>query len=1097
MSILACSFLLLVCFAGPSAGSTTEVKIQKIAADGITVLNETTVDYRWMEQHLPVMGDGSTHYYLQGPVFVDNPEDRWNPAEDTNVREKDMGAIKGTDLADLCDLVGGMSDGDEVVVQASDGFKKTFASENVYSPPSRQGPIVIAWYEGTKGYVPSYADGMRLLFMPDASGNPWGIHAMGVWDWHESASEKYWYYYYNGNEMYPTTTGLSVRSVSDILILSQEEPAGTIRVTSQPGGAHIFIDGDEVPDRTPADLTGIPAGTYAVRAELDGYEVPEEVLVEVEHMRIAEAHFDLLPVSDEAEEDTSDSGDAGMDRWSGADGSALSLYSAGKMQGTVSMTVIPGLDGPMHGGQDRAVNVSNLPPNEENALVRLYIFSSNGTDHRTGSGAVPAFELKRGNEILKPDSYFEDRGANQTDGTIVTTTFAIPGNTSQGKADLIMRLADSPDISCQVQGGAVIRVSRDPAGRSAASWIFEGADLIAALPGTGRPEAETGTEFELSAKGEAYAQGRLWFISTGGADDPAGRYQVQLNGEMHTGMVRQEEGNVQMAEVPFLSPSPGSSVSTAIRATVNDTYGLYGETRLVAFTLEGEKIQADLNPDETLSPAATRNTAAISVSPVPSSHQTPGPSQAGVNPPPSGDADGPLHQSPTSTLTPPGTPAGGPVSWFAPITDRITAFLILLFGEPAGTGTEEGITGLLAWEQTAGTPDSGTTGGQEPPGIQADPDAKPGSDSQGGIAPDGSELRDSPFTKDPGPPEPQSGAKDIPPEMPDTLQSPGTGIDLIESGTETGDVPSFPSRNRTRHGGIAITSYPENVDVRIDNKLVNSHIPAVVYGLKEGNHLVDVRLKSESGTIIGTQSARVYVPADTITTARFDLIRTVTVQNIRVITQDNATASFTVNGYYPLRKTPADVQFSGLDSFITVSREEAYLTLTPTTVTEAGIITIADTMPPLYRLRVVSEPSGGDIWIDGFRTGLQTPAVVPNVSAGPHRVMVHLPGHVPGDQVFLVPVDGGPDVKESVSYVLETYPSGPLIVESIPPGASISLDGISTGERTPFSFQYIPLGIHVVTVTRNGESRKADVIVKPGESRRYIIEFEGNGTRDG
>ncbi len=133
-------------FSGASA-ATTSVHILKYASDGITILNETTVTYQWLEQNLPVQGDGVTHYYHQGPVFVDDPDPvveeqlRWNPEEDTNVQEKDMGAVKGTDLRDLCELVGGMSPGEEVKILSSDGFSKWFAYKNVYEYSSREGPI--------------------------------------------------------------------------------------------------------------------------------------------------------------------------------------------------------------------------------------------------------------------------------------------------------------------------------------------------------------------------------------------------------------------------------------------------------------------------------------------------------------------------------------------------------------------------------------------------------------------------------------------------------------------------------------------------------------------------------------------------------------------------------------------------------------------------------------------------------------------------------------------------------------------------------------------------------------------------------------------
>ena len=131
------------------AGGTVSVKITKLAKDGTTVLEQKTVTYQWMRDNLPVMGDGTTHYYHQGPVFVDDPDPqtqemlRWNPEEDTNVDTKDMGALLGTNLTDLCDLVGGMSGGDTLKVKSSDGWNRTFAYKNVYQYSSREGPMVL------------------------------------------------------------------------------------------------------------------------------------------------------------------------------------------------------------------------------------------------------------------------------------------------------------------------------------------------------------------------------------------------------------------------------------------------------------------------------------------------------------------------------------------------------------------------------------------------------------------------------------------------------------------------------------------------------------------------------------------------------------------------------------------------------------------------------------------------------------------------------------------------------------------------------------------------------------------------------------------
>jgi PKD repeat protein len=214
----------------PATAYTTDITVTKLAADCLTVIDKQTVSYQWMRDNLPVLGDGTTHYYLQGPVFVDDltnetheQELRWNPDEDTNCYpDKDFGALRGTNITALCNLVGGMSPGEEVKVQSSDGWYRKFAYANVYTPPAKTGPMVIAWEKN--GQYPSdagYFDGMRLVWFADTSTNPWGEHVFGNYDWYESAAPQYWYYYTSGTENYPTTTGLSGQVVSDLIIYSK------------------------------------------------------------------------------------------------------------------------------------------------------------------------------------------------------------------------------------------------------------------------------------------------------------------------------------------------------------------------------------------------------------------------------------------------------------------------------------------------------------------------------------------------------------------------------------------------------------------------------------------------------------------------------------------------------------------------------------------------------------------------------------------------------------------------------------------------------------------------------------------------------------
>jgi hypothetical protein len=178
--------LLLSTLPAQAAEPATNIVVIKYASDDTAIPNTTTVTYEWMEANLPVQGDGTTHYYHQGPIFGEMFEDDpWDVNETTNIESRDFGAVKGTDIKDLCKLVGGMSPGDKIKISASDGFGKYFDYTNVYKPQSRQGPMVLTWWRADDGYVPDYSTGMRLVFFANDN-------VFGHWDMHECIAPEYW-----------------------------------------------------------------------------------------------------------------------------------------------------------------------------------------------------------------------------------------------------------------------------------------------------------------------------------------------------------------------------------------------------------------------------------------------------------------------------------------------------------------------------------------------------------------------------------------------------------------------------------------------------------------------------------------------------------------------------------------------------------------------------------------------------------------------------------------------------------------------------------------------------------------------------------------
>jgi uncharacterized protein YjdB len=214
-----------------AAEQTTEVRVVKYASDKTTVLSERAVTCGWMEANLPVQGDGVTPYYQQGPVF-NSPPGPWDEDETANL--KDKGALKGTDIKDLCNLVEGMSAEDEIKITASDGFSKWFGYKNVYSPQQRQGLMVLCWYrDGDR--VPDFEEGLQIVFFADDN-------VFGNWDMHESLAPKY---RYNYSSDYPSANGLSVKWISEIAIYSMMDPPKLHSIEVSPGEATLDISGEK------------------------------------------------------------------------------------------------------------------------------------------------------------------------------------------------------------------------------------------------------------------------------------------------------------------------------------------------------------------------------------------------------------------------------------------------------------------------------------------------------------------------------------------------------------------------------------------------------------------------------------------------------------------------------------------------------------------------------------------------------------------------------------------------------------------------------------------------------------------------------------
>ena len=145
-------------------------------------------------------------------------------------------------------------------------------------------------------------------------------------------------------------------------------------------------------------------------------------------------------------------------------------------------------------------------------------------------------------------------------------------------------------------------------------------------------------------------------------------------------------------------------------------------------------------------------------------------------------------------------------------------------------------------------------------------------------------------------------------------------------------------------------------------------------------------------------------------------------------------------------------------------------------------------MPIIEYSRVhllVSPPDAKVTW-DGEPAGEVPPTgilIIYNVVPGTHTVKVTKDGYLPIEQVLNVARN---DVMR-VPLTLQPVALGSITFESVPPGASVFLDGQFRG-MTPLVLHDIPAGSHSVTLTSDGFQDKISAVQVTGGGNTLVSE---------
>jgi hypothetical protein len=271
-----------------------------------------------------------------------------------------------------------------------------------------------------------------------------------------------------------------------------------------------------------------------------------------------------------------------------------------------------------------------------------------------------------------------------------------------------------------------------------------------------------------------------------------------------------------------------------------------------------------------------------------------------------------------------------------------------------------------------------------------------------------------------------------------------------------------------RCGGVFVASSMGKARVLLDGKDTGLFTDTVLSGLKPGLHTIRIRPEKNE---FPDSTRQVWVYPSIISMVRFEssppLKREVTVESPEL-----RKAEFTVNGRYPSFRIPRKVTLDSWESYITVRENGTYTSFPTHAVDYNGTLIVRRPDPPLLTtVEVRSDPRGADILIDGFPTGLNTPATVRNLSPGNHRVLVSAPGFLPQERAILQEDLKGDGPDTVLGFFLESYAYGSLEVTSTPPGARIFLFQRDTGEKTPHVFPSLVIGTYDVKLENGEDSR--------------------------
>jgi len=805
---------------------------------------------------------------------------------------------------------------------------------------------------------------------------------------------------------------------------------GSIDITSEPDGAWIYIDGTNMSARTDTLMEGVIVGDHTIVLKKDGFDDANATLMLEEDETVS---VDLiLP----GRTGNSSAGAANAAEPEGYTGKTLSLYDHGTVRGSLSVTDSGGYSGLLDRDMSASYPVAfNLSPNETVKDARLYVYTTWSYDVDQLTGKPASLEVALDGEPLARDRVYTDRKGNGTyDYPVETHCYAVEGDWdgNQTLEFTVTNTGQKPD-KFAVYGVLLVMAREDPGGRETEYWIGEGADEVYANPefSVDSENAITRIAFPGTINMTGIAGADLYAVSTAASGSSGDTNRIIFNDRDWQDRLGAGSSGISIARLNVSMQLRQSGNSAAIGSVMGSSKGDYMENRNLILVVTGTgKGEASINltsPQGTSAPDANRTTL---------------PNETGVPP-------GIVND--TVNLTGNAILATGPIEMDLSQAGKFYSVRVLTNPPGAMISVDYEYCGKTSPDTVQGLAGGNHTISVEMPGFEV------------------VEERIFLTTNQ---------------TMTFDMETQGTSVMSAEL---VGDSDKS-LLDQEKYGGVFVTSSPDEINIYVDGKKTGFTTPGIIYGLKEGRHTVQVKqtttkTNSDSSPIrFSIDKEDVWVDNGVITPVSINFFENPYLSQPVINSTVFNKSAFTLNGNMLKYHVPEKVKLQSTQNFITIKTGEAYISYTIFSGNETELW-LKPRAYTLNDLRVESDPPGADIYVDGFATGMTTPYLVRNLSDLEHRIMVSKPGYYPIEST--VRIAGTDQVRY---FVMEPYLYGRLCIMSNPSGAKIYLNGKDTGQKTPYTYQYMDVGKYTIKVVQNKtQSTIEGFMVEPGRTNEVNL----------